>query len=228
MKELNIKLKFLEWGRKNKYYLKFFIEFKTEYYIIVFVFDVFIYFISFILFSIFFYFYFYDIKLYSIVKNNFIELYGLVIFLQIKNILIFSFIIFIILLLIALYKYKTKEEIIKIIYTFIYHRLNFLINYYIFIKIFGINTFDYIEYNFLIIVLFFLILLLKIIFSLLNNKINIEIKHYLGFPFLSIFYWIWLYKHISDVKLFRFLYDDFVGYDDKYYEIIYIDKTKNN
>lgn len=228
--ELNLSFrKVNEDGKENKkriFFNKVILEFKTNIYIILFIYDLWSYVISFFMGLLVLILYYNDIKLYSIFKNKIIEklnLYGFT-----ENIIIFNdiqllfFILFFLLFFILLvYKMKTKEEFKRWIRMMIYYRINFLINYNIFIKIFNINTLEFIEYNFVIIIIFLLYGIMQIISIILKRELKLKLLHYLNWPWLSLSFWIFIYLNITNVSVFESLYNDFVGYDDKYYEVAY-------
>ena len=105
----------------------------------------------------------------------------------------------------------------------IYYRINFLINYNIFIILFNINITDFIEYNLIIILIFFVYSILQLLCIIFKKEIKFKLLHYLSFPWLSLCFWIFLYANVTDLLVFESLYNDFEGYDDKYYEVAHVD-----
>jgi len=100
---------------------------------------------------------------------------------------------FIILILIIFYKslYYTHglNESVRIIISFIYRRLNFLINLEIFAYLINLNGSDFIEYNFIFIIsVFFLLIIRLAVFLVYKEPINFNFTHFLGLPYISIIF----------------------------------------
>lgn len=208
----------------------FIIVFQTIEYKLLFIFNIKTYLTGFLFFLCFLFCYIKNIKLYSLLKNYIIENIGILNFIFYKNLLLYFIVIIIIMILLYLYKKKTYEEFKKMIILFIYYRINFIINYNIFLKIFKINTIEFIEYNLIIILIFLIYIIILIIGIVVQNKriTNWKIIHYLNIPWISILYWIILFWNTSEDCVFISLYFDFrlKDFDKKYYDIIYDEKIE--
>lgn len=234
--ELNIHFKKLsDVVKKNtKRSLKIVLEFKTHSYIIFFVFDFWVYIVSFVMGLLVLFLYYFDIKLYSILKNiivkkcNFYSIENGYIFEYIKVILVLFFLLSLLLIIILMYKRKTKEEFRIWIRTMLYYRINFIVNYYIFIKIFNIAIAEFIEYNIIIIIIFIIYSMVQLWGILYKKEIKFKLLHYLNWPGLSVCFWIFIFLNVKNLLIFESLYNDFVGYDDKYYDIVYINLESDN
>jgi len=86
------------------------------------------------------------------------------------------------------YNYGLNEST-RIIISFIYRRLNFLINLEIFVYFLNLNGNDFIEYNFIFIICVFLLLILRlIVFVIYRKPINFNFTHFLGLPYICIIF----------------------------------------
>lgn len=231
--KLSVYLKKLSVENKegSKRSLKGILEFRTETFVLCFIFDVLIYIMSLCMGLLVLMLYYKEIKIYSNIKNKIIEILNLN---EILKFLIYDYgkialiiligflLIYILIMLIFMYKIKTRKEFKRWIRIFLYHRINFIINYYIFIKLFNITAVEFIEYNIIIIIIFIIYIVMHIICVILKKENKIKILHYLNWPWLSLGYWIFLYLNLTDKSVFERTYDDFAGYDDKYYDIAYI------
>lgn len=150
---------------------------------------------------IFFYCYIYDIRLFTMFCEN-LNLQNSQVVTQnfyLENIIYcldFIFekrIFFIVLILIIFYNllyynYGLNESF-RIFISFIYRRLNFIINLEIFIYFFNLNGNEFIEYNFIFFVCVILLLILKLTILLIYRKpINFNFTHFLGLPYISIIF----------------------------------------
>lgn len=223
MKNLNFRIKYLYENGKMKPSLNFVIEFYNSLFLLVFIFNFYKYLFSFFLFLVFIFLYYKDIKLYSIFKSYIIEKIGIDLYLWFCNSLIFCILIFFIFVIIILYKNDDKDTFKFRVYTFIYHRIHFLINYSILKKILNITPIEFFEYNFIIILIFMFYCIFLLISIITKKEINLKLLHYLSWPWISIIFWLWLYYNVKNLDLFDGLYKEIVGFDDKYYDIYYKD-----
>lgn len=91
------------------------------------------------------------------------------------------------------YNYGLNEST-RIIISFIYRRLNFLINLEIFVYFLNLDCGDFIEYNFIFLICVFLLFILRLIVFLIYRKpLNFNFTHFLGLP------------HISTIFIFGYL-----------------------
>src|SRR5690606_29023389 len=97
--------------------------------------------------------------------------------------------IFICIIIFLFYIFLTKiyglSESGKILISLIYKRLNFLINLEIFTYLLNLNGSDFIEYNFIFLILIIILFFIKLFSSfVLGKSINYNIIHFLGLPYI--------------------------------------------
>lgn len=222
MKEFSIHFKKMV-DVQGKIFNMMIFNFKALNYNILFCFYLKEYFKILILFSIFWVSYKFEINIYELIYNFIYIKYPNVLVLTILNFIksnIKIIILILILLFILLIFYIKKFNIIealKFIWVFIYHRINFLINLWILLKILKIELNVFFEYNFLIMVIFIIYLIIFWVYLIYKKKpLEFKLLHFLNIPLISIIIWITLFI-IDDLKFFKTKYI-LIELDLKYYE----------
>lgn len=191
------------------------LKFMTVEYCIVLIFDLIIYFKSMLLYILFNFCYWLDIKVFSIIKNLIIMHVdeSIIVYIKIvlyyfiynKIIILFFIILFIILHYLILVNFNF-ELFCKFLEKFIYQRLNFILNLYFFLYLYQITLEDYIDYSFVIIIIFIVFWFYRVITLIFQKELEVgKIYHFLNFPFISLIIWIILFFKLNKLKFLNIL-----------------------
>ena len=192
-----------------------YLNFKTRYYNILFFFRLYEYFKSLLLLLLFLLSYFFKIKIFE--SQNFIQLEYIYNWIVCYKIWILLSIFVIFFLFIYYIKNYNVTETLKYLYIFIYHRINFFINLYLFIYLFKMDLNIFFEYNFIIKLIFIIYYFIFWIYLFFKKKVlNYKLLHFLNFPFIPLIFWIFLFC-INDLNFLKLKYY-FIDFDLKYYE----------
>jgi hypothetical protein len=123
----------------------------------------------------------------NFIKNNYINTNTVFILNIIAKYYYLIIILIIILFLVLMLKFHGVDALKEYVKIFIYKRINWLINVFIFINIVNITLKEYVEYNFFFVIIILISIVFKLIKSIIKKEIVVmEITHFTSLPIMGL------------------------------------------